>query len=65
MRLIVQLTKCESNQFIESTRLWFARNGGVIDVKIKTIDLKQEDEADFIMPPRWNKHVPCEDSKDW
>ena len=62
----MNLTKCESNQFIESTRLWFARNGGVIDVKIKTIDLKQEDEGpDFIMPPKWNKHIPCEDSKDW
>ena len=61
----MNLTKCELNQFTEATRLWFAKNGGVIDVKIKTVDLRQEDEGpDFIMPLKWNKHIPCEDSKD-
>lgn len=58
----LRLTKCENDQLVEATRLWFAKNGGVVDQKIRTIELEQEDEApDFIMPPRWNKHEPCED----
>jgi len=65
-REILRLTKCENDQLVEATRLWFARSGGVIDQKIKVVNLKQEDEVpDFIMPPRWNKHKPCDDSKDW
>ncbi len=62
----MKLTQCEADQFIEFMRLWFARNGGVIDQKIKSVNLKIEDgEPDFIMPPRWNKHEPCKDSEDW
>ncbi len=62
----MNLTKCELNQLTEATRLWFARNGGAIDQKIKSINLKTEDgEPDFIMPPKWNKHKPCEESEDW
>ena len=62
----IHLTECELKQLTEATRLWFAKNGGVVDKKIKVVKLNQEDEApDFIMPPKWNKHIPCEDSKDW
>ncbi len=66
MREPLHLTKCENDQLVEATRLWFAKNGGVVDCKIKVIKLEQEDEEpDFIMPPKWNKHKPCEDSKKW
>ena len=62
----IHLTECENNQLVEATRFWFAKNGGVVDRKIKVVKLNQEDETlDFIMPPKWNKHEPCKASKYW
>lgn len=62
----LRLTECELKQLTEATQMWFAKGGGPVDVKIKKVLMSQEDEApDYVMPPRWNKHKPCEDSKDW
>ena len=40
----MQLTKCESDQLIEITRLWFARSGGLVNIKIKQIKTEREEE---------------------
>ena len=44
----MQLTKCESDQLIEITRLWFARNGGVVNIKVKQIKQKHKQEKVYI-----------------
>ena len=51
----MKLTNCELKQITEATRLWFARNGGVIDVKIKQVKTKRAEENVFIKPKGFDK----------
>ena len=52
----MKLTTCEGDQLIEATRLWFAKNGGVVDVKIKKIAQQHEHEHnDDVMPSGFNR----------
>lgn len=38
----LQLTECESKQLVEATRLWFARNGGPVKLKIKSTRISHD-----------------------
>ena len=52
----MRLTKCESNQLIEATRMWFNKNGGNVDVKIKKVEVShQHDNVTFIRPLNFSK----------
>ena len=52
-------TKCESDQIIEAFTLWFARSGGIVDIKIKKIEMSHEhEELNSVMPQGFSKHNP-------
>ena len=62
----MDLTKCEGDQLIEATRLWFARTGGVIDLKIKSVTTTHAHETSVdIMPPGFSKHEPTKEVLKW
>lgn len=47
----MKLTTCEGDQLIEATRLWFAKSGGVIKIKIKKVKLvHDQDESVYFIP---------------
>ena len=52
----MELTTCESNQLVEATKLWFARSGGIVSIKIKQIKLHHNhDETSSIKPSEFDK----------
>ena len=62
----MKLTECEGEQLIEATRLWFARNGGVVDVTIKKVaEQHNHEHNDDVMPPGWSKHMPTTEVMTW
>lgn len=56
----MKLTKCEGDQLIEATKLWFARSGGEVKVTIKEVALQHGHEHhDDVMPPGFSRiHLP-------
>ena len=51
----MELIKHELDQFTEFTRLWFARNGGMIDISIKQIKQEHKQEKVYIKSKDFEK----------
>ena len=40
----MKLEKHEGNQLSEATKIWFAKNGGAVDIKIKQVKTEHKQE---------------------
>ena len=53
----MKLTTCENNQLVEVTRLWFAKNGGPIELILKSTPVQHShSDSNDVMPPGFSKH---------